>query len=146
MFNAPSLDDMVQSGKNFIEEKFLASRKTEFEKFAAKEEAGHQVTAKLKWFKEKLATTEAFDDSLVQEITLYKNADFARSIFQGAKNHMAGAHGIPMIAANFTHAFLIKVVGDEILAFSKKEVSAAKAELETFKAENSKILRELGLI
>lgn len=146
MSETNSLDHLIAAGKNALAEMFLATRKTEFERFTAEKEGDAQTTARLKWLLETLETRQVFHAALSKEIVFCKTADFSGSIFRAVKNHPAGAIAIQSIASNFVHAFMLKNMGDEILAFSEREVSNAQSELETFKASNAKVLKRLGLL
>jgi hypothetical protein len=146
MSETNSLDHLITAGKNALAEMFLTTKKAEFEKFAADKEAEGRIAAQFKFQTEALETRQAFHVALSKEIVFCKTADFAGSIFNSVKNHPAGAVAIQIIASNFTPAFMLKNMGDEILAFSEKEVSTAKSEFEAFKASNAKVLKRLGLL
>jgi hypothetical protein len=146
MSETNSLDHMIEAGKNVLAAMFLETRKTEFEKFAAEKEADGQTAARHKWLLEALETRQAFHAALSKEVVSLETADFAGSIFRGSKNHPAGAIAIQTIASNFVPAFLVKNLSAEILAFSEREVSTANSELETFKRDNAKVLKRLGLL
>jgi len=146
MSDTPSLNDLITSGKNAFAELFLSSRKTEYEKFVTEKESEIQASARLKWLTETLETRQSFHTNLLEEVECCKKADFAGSILHGAKNHPGGPSGIRAIAANFTSAFMLKTMGNEVLELSEKEVSDAKTQLEIFKTENGRLLRRLGLI
>jgi len=141
-----SIHTAVQHAKDAIKNAFIRLRETEFEKFVRENDEKERATSLFTMYQTEIPSRQQYLEHFREVITSYDGADFGKSLYESLKNNPGGLGSIRLVASELAGPAFIKLFGMDALKLAEQELNAFVAQFETFKKENSKILRELKLI
>jgi hypothetical protein len=140
-----SLDEMVGDSKDWVKNLFLSQHEKELQAMEAEYEWRGQVTTFFRQTSNDLEAARSFRTALFERLDFLEHCDIANNIYQAAKTQTL-PEGVDHLSVNFTGAALVIQHQKKIRDLADADVGALEKKFEQFKAENSKILKELGLI
>jgi hypothetical protein len=138
--------DFWEDSKTYLKDLFLKDRQSEYDDFCAAESEKHLVKSQLRTEQDRLATKEANLAFLREQLGVYKNADFAVSIYSFITANGASFPSLTKAADGLSGAYMLSQHADAILKIAEDDLAAHRASIEKFKKTNERVLRKLGLI